>query len=210
LLHGPVGHILSVVTTRRTRILDAAARLIQQQGYERTSVDDIVRESGLSGKSHFYHYFTSKEALAHQVLEQQFERFAERALATLHTPTRAPLDRLGLFIDTLVALHRREGAAGASAFGGFASELAESHEGIRTRLDTVFARWESELGALFSDMRPDAGDGADPAQLARFIIAALEGGMLMARVKRDAGVMSGIGDELKQFAAARLRETTAS
>ena len=33
-------------------------------------------------------------------------------------------------------------------------------------------------------------------RLARFIVASLEGGMLMTRVTRDVGVMEGIGDDL--------------
>jgi hypothetical protein len=43
------------------------------------------------------------------------------------------------------------------------------------------------------------------ARLSRFIVAALEGGMLMTRVKRDAAVMTGIGDDLKRFIATHLR-----
>jgi hypothetical protein len=43
-------------------------------------------------------------------------------------------------------------------------------------------------------------------RLARFIIAALEGGMLMTRVTRDAGVMEGIGEDLKRFIATHLRD----
>ena len=46
----------------------------------------------------------------------------------------------------------------------------------------------------------------DTARLARFIIAALEGGMLMTRVKRDVTVMEGIGEDLKRFVAMHLRE----
>ncbi len=47
------------MTDRRTQILDAAAALIGQRGYAQTSVEDVIRESRLSGKSHFYHYFRS-------------------------------------------------------------------------------------------------------------------------------------------------------
>jgi hypothetical protein len=46
----------------------------------------------------------------------------------------------------------------------------------------------------------------EPARLARFIIASLEGGMMMARVKRDVTVMQEIGEDLKRFVAMHLRE----
>ncbi len=192
--------------TRRIRIVEAASRLIQQQGYERTSVDDVIREAGLSGKSHFYHYFRSKEALGYEVVEHQFERFAERGLALLREPMIDPMERLALFIDALTALQEREGAGGASAFGGLVGELADAHEGFRRQLDTVLERWARQLEGLFVELRPRLREGAEPARLARFVMATLEGGMLMARVKRDVGVMREIGTDLKRYVETQLAD----
>ena len=194
------------MSTRRLAILDAAARLINARGFTHTSVEDVIREAGLSGKSHFYHYFPSKDALGYEVLDRQFNRFADRGLAILREPMIEPLDRLTLFIDTLVALQReREGRSG-SPFGNLAGELAESHEGFRQRLDVVFERWAQQIQSLLWELRDQLRDGVDTARLARFIIAALEGGMLMTRVKRDMTVMEGIGEDLKRFIASNLRD----
>lgn len=74
-----------------------------QRGFAPTSVDDVIRETKLSGKSRFYHYFKSKEELGYAVLARQCERFSERGLAVLHEPMSEPLERPALFIDTLVA-----------------------------------------------------------------------------------------------------------
>ena len=194
------------MSTRRLAILDVAGRLISQQGFTHTSVEDVIREAGLSGKSHFYHYFTSKEALGYEVLDRQFGRFAERGLALLREPMIEPLDRLALFIDTLVALQRERDARNGSPFGNLVGELADSHEGFRQRLDTVFARWAGQLQSLLWELRAQWRDGVDAARLARFIIATLEGGMLMTRVTRDVTVMEGIGEDLKRFVATHLRD----
>ena len=203
---GPVGPNVASVTSRRLAILDAAARLISRQGFAHTSVEDVIREAGLSGKSHFYHYFESKQVLGYEVLERQFARFAEGGLAILREPMIEPVDRLALFIDTLVALQgKREGRDG-SPFGNLAGELADSHEGFRERLGLVFDRWAQQLEALLWELRDRLRDGVEPARLARFIIASLEGGMMMARVKRDVTVMQGIGEDLKRFVAMHLRE----
>ena len=191
---------------RRIAILDAAARLISEQGFAHTSVEDVIREAGLSGKSHFYHYFKSKDALGYEVLDRQFGRFTERGLAILREPMIDPLDRLALFIDTLVALQREREARNGSPFGNLAGELADSHEGFRQRLDVVFERWAQQLQSLLWELRDQLREGVDAARLARFIIAALEGGMLMTRVKRDAVVMEGIGEDLKRFVATHLRD----
>jgi TetR/AcrR family transcriptional regulator, transcriptional repressor for nem operon len=194
------------VSNRRTLILDAAARLIGERGFAQTSVDDVIKAAGLSGKSHFYHYFKSKDELGYQVLDRQFERFTERGLAVLREPMIEPLDRLALFVDAIVALQASRGGKGGSPFGSLASELADSHEGFRARLDQVFERWARQLQSLLWELRPQLREGVDLARLAHFIIAALEGGMMLTRVKRDMAVMEGVGEELKRFVAAQLRD----
>ena len=193
-------------STRRTAILDAAARVIRTRGFTHTSVEDLIQATGLSGKSHFYHYFPSKEALGIAVIDRQFERFTERGLAILSEPMIEPIERLALFIDTLVALQRERDGGTGSPFGNLAGELADSHEELRRRLDDVFARWTGQLVTLLGEASGLLKDGVDAVRLARFIIAALEGGMLMTRVTRDAGVMEGIGEDLKRFITTHLRD----
>lgn len=189
---------------RRTAIIDAAARLINERGFSHTSVDDLIGVAGLSGKSHFYHYFKSKEELGYEVLERQFSRFAERGLVILREPMIEPLDRLSLFIDTIVALQRERDARNGSPFGNLAGELADSHEGFRKRLDEVFNQWAGQLEALLMEAEGQFRDGFDASRLALFIVATLEGGMLLTRVKRNATVMAGIGEDLKGFIVMQL------
>lgn len=194
------------VNTRRTQILDAAAVLIGRQGYSATSIDDVIKESRLSGKSHFYHYFRSKEELGFEVLDRQFERFAERGLAILREPMIDPLERLHLFIDSLVAAHAERGCHGGSPFGTLAAEMADAHEGFRLRIAQVFVRWASQIQSLLWEARPQLQDDVDAVRLSRFIIAALEGGLMMSRVKRDIVVMEGIAYDLKRFIGTHVRE----
>lgn len=46
----------------KSKIVSAAWRLFYEQGYDDTTVEDIIFESGTS-KGSFYHYFESKDAL---------------------------------------------------------------------------------------------------------------------------------------------------
>ena len=46
----------------KSRIVDAAWHLFYRQGYDDTTIDDIIEESGTS-KGSFYHYFEGKDAL---------------------------------------------------------------------------------------------------------------------------------------------------
>jgi TetR/AcrR family transcriptional repressor of nem operon len=194
------------VKDRRSQILDAAAHLIAERGFTLTSIDDVIREAGLSGKSHFYHYFKSKEQLGYEVLSRQFERFADRGLAILREPMIDPMDRLNLFVDSLVALQVERGCKGGSPFGNLAAEMADAHEGFRKRIDIVFGRWASQIESLLWEARPKLVEGTDTARLARFVIATLEGAILVSRVQRDPAALEGIAVDLKRFVAMHVRE----
>jgi TetR/AcrR family transcriptional repressor of nem operon len=194
------------VTDRRAQILDAAARLIAERGFNQTSVDDVIAAAGLSGKAHFYHYFKSKEQLGYEVLDRQFERFGERGLAVLREPMIDPLERLALFIDSLVALQAERRFKGGSPLGAFAAELADSNEGFRKRIDLVFERWAIQLQSLLWEARDQLREGVDARRLSLFIIATLEGAVLMTRVRREIDVMQGIAADLKRFIAMHVRD----
>ena len=198
------------MSDRRSQILDAAATLISERGFTSTSVDDVIRGAKLSGKSHFYHYFKSKDELGYEVLNRQFERFAERGLAILREPMIDPLERLSLFIDAVVALQAETGGRRGSPFGNLAAELADAHEGFRVRIEAVFERWASQIRSLLWEARPQLLDDVDAVRLSRFIIAALEGAVLMTRVKRDMSVLEGIAIDLKRFILIHVREGAAA
>jgi TetR/AcrR family transcriptional regulator, transcriptional repressor for nem operon len=190
----------------RGRIVTAAAALIAEKGFKRTSVDDVIERAALSGKSHFYHYFKSKEELGLEVLGRQFESFAERGLVILREPLIHPMERLHLFIDSLVALQTERGFRVGSPFGSLATEMADLHEGFRERLVQVFDRWAAQLEALLWEARPLLHTDVDTRRLARFLIATLEGALMMSKVNRDADMLRAIAADLKRFLATHLRE----
>ena len=70
---------------RRTQILTAAMTCFARQGYHATSMDDVVRESGLSVGA-IYSYFPSKEDLFLALSDDR----AEQTLAYLSDLFRAP------------------------------------------------------------------------------------------------------------------------
>jgi TetR/AcrR family transcriptional repressor of nem operon len=185
---------------------------MRRQGFGDTSIDEVIRESGLCGKGHFYHYFKSKEELGYAVLTLQFDSFAERGLAALRDPTKDPLDRLARFIDGVVGGHSTDGCGAGTPCGALATEMAAQHEGFRQLVDALFERWADQIEAVLWEARPRLNEDADTARLARFVVATLEGAWFMSRVKGDAASASGIATELKRSirSYARDREPAAA
>lgn len=61
--------------TRKSEIIDAAAELFLTQGFDETSVSDIVAKVGVA-QGLFYYYFKSKN----EILDQVVNRFAEHLM----------------------------------------------------------------------------------------------------------------------------------
>ncbi|WP_243027001.1 TetR/AcrR family transcriptional regulator [Thermus albus] len=59
-------------TATRDRILEEAARLFTEKGYEATSVQDLAEALGLS-KAALYHHFQSKEEVLYEISQQALE-----------------------------------------------------------------------------------------------------------------------------------------
>jgi TetR/AcrR family transcriptional regulator, cholesterol catabolism regulator len=77
-----------MIATTRTRILEEAAKLFTEKGYETTSVQDIAQATGLS-KAALYHHFRSKEEVLYEISLQALEgliREGEKALSEPHPP----------------------------------------------------------------------------------------------------------------------------
>src|SRR6267378_750457 len=90
----------------RDQILNAASRLIHVQGYQSTSLDDVLRESGV-GKGNFYYYFKSKEDLGYAIIDRITQAFVERSLGPAFADTEdRKSTRLHGFLDRVLEAQR--------------------------------------------------------------------------------------------------------
>jgi TetR/AcrR family transcriptional regulator, transcriptional repressor for nem operon len=184
----------------RDQILDAASRLIHLRGYHCTSLDDVLKETGV-GKGNFYYYFKSKEDLGYAIIDRVVKSFVDRILEpAFGDGTGNPLDQIAAFLDRVVDAQRERRGVGGCPMGNLACELSDVHEGFRQRLALIFAEWRRTLtetlarGQSRGQLRADC----NPERAAHFLVAALEGAILMTKVTKDIGVMEKCVDELKQ------------
>ncbi|MFE4922812.1 TetR/AcrR family transcriptional regulator [Streptomyces sp. NPDC056661] len=167
----------------RARILEQAAELIYTKGVHATNNEQLRRAAGVSG-SQLNHYFPTKESLVLAVIAWQ----ADRVLA-FHRSERFArfdsLDALRAWADFYVGYERayQEGCT----LGSLASEIIKTDLDVHDELATAFDQWRDifrdgiermqQLGRISAE--------ADPTQLASLLLAAFQGGMLLAQVARD-------------------------
>ena len=184
----------------RDQILNAAARLIHVQGYQSTSLDDVLRESGV-GKGNFYYYFKSKEDLGYAIIDRITQGFVERSLGPAFADASAdPVEQIHGFLDRVLDAQRQRKCVGGCVMGNLAAELSDVHEGFRQRLAGIFDVWRTRLaetvtrGQARGRLRADM----DASRVAQFLVAGLEGSMLLSKVTRDITVMERCVEELKR------------
>jgi TetR/AcrR family transcriptional repressor of nem operon len=187
----------------REAILLAATRLISVHGYNSTSLDDVLRESGV-GKGNFYYHFKSKEELGYAMLDGIVTAFLERALEPCFSdPATPPLAQIRCFLDRALQAQRERNCVGGCVMGNLASELSDVHEGFRARLAMVFDSWRQRLSAVLTEAnrRGDVTQACRPESVASFLVASLEGAILLSKVTKDIGVMEQCVSELKGYLA---------
>src|SRR5215813_14373440 len=159
----------SKAAATRDQILDAAGRLIHLQGYQATSLDDVLRESGV-GKGNFYYYFRSKEELGYAIIDRLVNGFVERTLKPMFEDQSVdPVIQVQRFLHRVLENQRQRNCVGGCPMGNLASELSDVHEGFRLRLARVFLEWSTRItealrrGQSSGALRPDC----DPAGIAQ-------------------------------------------
>ena len=189
--------------TTRDLILDAATGLIHLQGYHCTSLDDVLRESGV-GKGNFYYHFKSKEELGYAIIDRVMRGFIERTLEPAFADTTGdPVAQVHAFLDHVLDNQRQRNCVGGCPIGNLASELSDVHEGFRRRLAEIFAEWRAKLTEALSrsQLSGRVSEDFEPSALAQFLVAALEGAILLTKVTKDIQIMERCVEQLKQHVA---------
>ena len=168
----------------RARIVAAALELMYVKGVNATTLDD-VRAASNTSKSQLYHHFADKEQLVRAVVSARAAQILERERGYLRRLTS--FRGLLRWRDALVQRNALQNGAYGCGLGSMASELADQDEQARSTLAESFAEWAGLLAAGLRRMR-DRGvltPEADPERLATGLMAALQGGYLLAETARD-------------------------
>jgi TetR/AcrR family transcriptional regulator, fatty acid metabolism regulator protein len=95
----------SIEETRRELIVDSALRLILKNGYDRTTLDHVAAQAGVS-KGLISYYFPNKDALFLAVLDKIHQRLRQD-LETCYRADLSARERLRLNLKNLFASEKR-------------------------------------------------------------------------------------------------------
>ncbi|MEH2227528.1 TetR/AcrR family transcriptional regulator [Nostoc sp.] len=169
----------------KTRILEQAAELFNQQGYAGSSMSDIMRVTGLQ-KGGIYNHFQSKDDLALQAFDFAIARIKQHTRFALRSKHHA-VERLQAIIGVFSSFAENPPIKGGCPLLNTAVESDDAHPALRERAKQAMNSWLHlicriiETGIEKGEIRPEVS--AD--EIATIIIATLEGGIMMSKLYGD-------------------------
>ena len=162
---------------KRTRVLDAAAKLVHEQGFHRTSLADISNESGVP-LGNLNYYFKTKDAIGEAVVERL--ACAYEALRESWESTTDPQRRLESFIQ--MSMDNRDTLSRSGCpVGTLCAELNKEGGVVAEKAAQVFGELLHWIEAQFRLL----GKGRESADLAIHLLSAIEGVSLLALAFHD-------------------------
>lgn len=184
----------------KTRILNAAVKLIRQKGYNATTVDELCGEAGVT-KGAFFHHFANKDALGLAAARHWTTITAPLfETAPYHQP-QAALQRVFGYLDFRRSIIRGELEEFTCLAGTLAQEVHTSHPDIaRAAGEAITVHSSTLVDDIQAAMDEHGGHfPCTAASLALHTQAVLQGGFIIAKSTGDPGQAEAAIDHLKTY-----------
>ena len=180
----------------RNHILAVTSALIAEQGFEKTSMNDIMRASGIS-KGGIYWHFKNKEEIVLAIGESVFTQ--QMALLDLVMATEGKaINRFDQLIDLIIGSleNAEEGIPSPVEIFAFAMRKPQ----IMGHLQNYYVRYQSHLADLIQQGVKEGDLDVDDAQQAAMIfMSTIEGILLLAILTNTLGTLSNTLHQAKQI-----------
>jgi TetR/AcrR family transcriptional repressor of lmrAB and yxaGH operons len=191
--------------TARERLVDTAMRLFGRRGYAAIGLNEIVDKSG-APKGSLYHYFPDgKEQLAVAALAHGSTLFLATVNEALETNRNAAeaVRRIG---TTLAGWMEGSKFRDGSPATAVTVEMAAISPAIRSQCQAGFASWQARIAATLARNGVPATEARD---LALWVVASLEGAMVLARAEASAQPIRNVTRLLVERLEAAIRPAAA-
>ncbi|WP_435134047.1 TetR/AcrR family transcriptional regulator [Actinacidiphila sp. bgisy144] len=172
-------------TATRSRIVDAAAKLIYERGLTSVGIND-VRAASSTSHGQITHYFPDGRA---ELLRAVVERQVRQALDD-QGPELNALDSWEAWQRWrahLIAVHSARGGAGGCPLGSLVAQMAQSDPAAAQLMEAGFDAWGDALARGIDTMRRngDLAPDTDARLLAASLLSIVQGGLVLMQASRS-------------------------
>lgn len=177
----------------REEVVEKAARLFWEHGYEATGITDLTEHLGI-GRQSLYNTFGDKRSLYIEGLRHYFEGRVRLAREIFGRPGR----RLQRLEELLVAIVEADSACGhpGCLLGNTVAEFGARDPQIEALLGNFLDRFRGLLQATLEEAQQEGelAPEASPADLARSLLVMSQGLLLLSKNRRlrDSGLADAV------------------
>jgi TetR/AcrR family transcriptional repressor of nem operon len=181
----------------RRKLVEAAAPIFNRQGYEGSSLNDLMEATGLK-KGGIYRHFSSKEELAAEAFDYTSESAWNARISHVDEEANG-IDKLKQIIANFIDC--KPPVAGGCPILNTAIDADDGNPVLRARVAKALRCWVSRLQTIVEQARQrrETRPGVDPKAVATLIVASLEGALMMSRLQRDEEALRRVQLHLNQY-----------
>lgn len=191
----------------KSKLLDAALRVIRTKGYAAATVDDICREAGVS-KGSFFHYFPDKEALALAAADHFSRAAAAFFDSAAYRNEPDPRKRVLQYVDLRAAMLRGDFADFTCLLGTMVQETYATHPAIRDACDAGIRFHADDVARdIEAAKRAYAPDAPWTAEgMALYTQSVIQGAFILAKAHNDPAVGAACIAHLRRYLETQLHK----
>jgi TetR/AcrR family transcriptional repressor of lmrAB and yxaGH operons len=183
------------MSSTRDQILETMCELMEAQGYNATGLNQILAESGTPKGSLYYYFPQGKEEMAAEAIARTGKQMAERirnGLAGVAEPGKA----IQAFVERIAQQVEISGFRAGGPLTTVALETVHSSERLNLACREAYRLLQ---GAFQEKLLAGGYSEARAAQLATFITASIEGGIILSRTNHNGDPLRTVAENLGQF-----------
>ncbi|MFF7474117.1 TetR family transcriptional regulator C-terminal domain-containing protein [Streptomyces sp. NPDC008092] len=178
----------------RELMLRGASELLREYGAGATSIDRVLARTGAPRGSVYHHFPGGRAQLVEEAVTRSGDHMAKRIDAAMEgeDPVAAVDSFFALWQERLTESGYRVGCPIVAV----AAETNDEAPQLARAAAAVFARWQQALAAHFRRHGLPQERGT---RLAAFVVAALEGAVIMCRAERTTAPLDAAAAELREL-----------
>ncbi len=197
----------AAVLSTRERLIEAAIALFWEKGYANTSMTDILAAAKANSGS-FYHFFSSKEDLLLAVLDRYTAMLHPALLEPAWEGVTDPIERIFALLARYRIIILQTDCTYGCPIGRLALEIGPEQREVHRLLAENFDGWAAAVRECLERAADRLPGDVDRERLSQFVLAVMEGGVMLSRSHRDVKPFDQAVAELRAYFNRLLSQPT--
>lgn len=188
----------------RERLLAASKKLVMSKGFAGMSIDDVLKETGLT-KGAFFHYFRSKADLAEQLMRWHAEgdlNMFRSFMAQAEAAHDDPMEQLKQFLcDFEVYLSDPANPPRGCMYALYTYEDDHFQNNVKSLVAETLQTWTAMYIRKFQEVidRYPPARPVTAKRLAEMFVSVIEGALILERAYQNAGLTARQSEQFREY-----------